>query len=217
MAMLPKYENALAARSVNPPNPPLTTELGTPRLVLRPPHTGDVAAIRHLVRENYEHLRPWKPASSPGEDLCSITGVSNTVLRHRRDWKRGTGYVFFLTRRASKSPFIGKIALSSVVRGALQSAYLGYWVDACAQGQGLATEGVAAAIDFGFGPLGLHRIQAAIMPKNSKSLRVIEKAGFRREGYAVRYLYIGGVWEDHVIFARTREEYELDRASNQIK
>ena len=69
------------------------------------------------------------------------------------------------------------------------------------------TEGIQAVLDFAFGPAGLHRVQAAIMPRNPRSLRVIEKLGFRREGYAERYLQIAGKWEDHVVFARTREEH----------
>jgi len=141
-----------------------------------------------------------------------MTEVSNAVLRQRGEWKRGSGYVFMLSFRASPGAFIGKIALSGVMRGAMLGAHLGYWMDVSAQGQGLATEGIGAVLDFAFGPLGLHRIQAAIMPKNPRSLHVIEKVGFRREGYAERYLRIAGLWEDHIIFARTREEHEVSRA-----
>ncbi|AKU95880.1 Ribosomal-protein-S5p-alanine acetyltransferase [Labilithrix luteola] len=181
----------------------------TPRLVLRPPRTGDVGEIRRLLRTNNEHLRPWNPAPPPGEDPSSITEVSKTVLRQRREWKRGSGYVFMVASREKMNTFIGKIALNGVMRGAMYGAYLGYWMDGNVLGQGLATEGIRAVLDFAFGPAGLHRIQAAIMPHNARSLRVIEKLGFRREGYAERYLQIAGRWEDHVLFARTREEHAL--------
>lgn len=187
--------------------PSLTTRLVTPRLVLRPPRTGDVAEIRRLMRANHEHLKPWNPAPPPGEDPSSITEVSKTVLRHRRDWKHGSSYIFMVAEREAPARFVGKIALNGVMRGAMWGAYLGYWMADDAQGKGLVTEGIGAVLDFAFGPANLHRIQAAIMPRNARSLRVIEKLGFRREGYAERYLQIAGNWEDHILFARTREEH----------
>jgi ribosomal-protein-alanine N-acetyltransferase len=187
--------------------PSLTTRLATKHLLLRPPRAGDVTEIRRLLRTNHEHLRPWNPAPPPGEDPSSITEVSNTVLRQRRDWKRGRGYVFMLAEREHPGTFIGKIALSGIMHGAMYSAYLGYWMAGDVQGRGLATEGIRAVLDFAFGPAGLHRVQAAIMPGNPRSLRVIEKLGFRREGYAERYLQIAGTWEDHLLFALTREEW----------
>lgn len=187
--------------------PSLTTRLVTPRLVLRPPRTGDVGEIRRVMRTNHEHLKPWNPAPPPGEDPSSITEVSKTVLRQRRDWKVGRGFVFMVAERDAPAVFIGKIALNGIMRGAMCSAYLGYWMAEGSQGKGLVTEAIGAVLDFAYGPAGLHRVQAAIMPRNEKSLRVIEKLAFRREGYAERYLQIAGKWEDHILFARTREEH----------
>jgi ribosomal-protein-alanine N-acetyltransferase len=187
--------------------PSLTTRLVTPRLVLRPPRTTDVTEIRRLLRANHEHLKPWNPAPPPGEDSSSITEVSKTVLRQRREWKLGRGFVFMVAEREHPTAFVGKIALSGIMRGAMHGAYLGYWMSSDTQGRGYVTEALAAVLDFGFGPAGLHRVQAAIMPRNARSLRVIEKLGFRKEGYAQRYLQIAGKWEDHEIYARTREEH----------
>jgi ribosomal-protein-alanine N-acetyltransferase len=187
--------------------PSLTTRLVTPRLVVRPPRTSDVVEIRRVLRANHEHLRPWNPAPSSNEDPSSITEVSKSVLRQRRDWKQGTGFVFMVAKREAPQGFIGKIALNGVMRGAMWGAYLGYWMAADEQGKGLVVEAIRAVLDFGFGPAGLHRLQAAIMPRNARSLRVIEKLGFRREGLAERYLQIAGKWEDHILFARTREEH----------
>lgn len=187
--------------------PSLSTRLVTERLVLRPPRTTDVGEIRRLLRANQRHLEAWNPAPPPGEDPTSITEVSKAVLRQRREWKHGRAFTFMMALRESPATFMGKIALSGILRGAMYGAYLGYWIDADHQGKGLVTEGIRAVLDFAFGPAGLHRVQAAIMPRNARSLRVIEKLGFRREGYAERYLQIAGAWEDHVIFARTREEH----------
>jgi ribosomal-protein-alanine N-acetyltransferase len=185
----------------------LSTRLVTDHLVLRPPRTGDVGELRRLLRQNQVHLKPWNPAPRPGDDPTSITEVSNAILRQRRDWKTGRAFTFMPSMRAEPGKFVGKVALSGVMRGAMHGAYLGYWMDAEHQSRGFCTEALRAVLDFAFGVAELHRIQAAIMPRNARSLRVIEKLGFRREGYAERYLQIDGRWEDHILFARTREEH----------
>ena len=189
--------------------PPLTTRLLTTRLLVRPPRAADVGEIRRVLRVNHEHLKPWNPAPPPGEDPTTLTEVSKSVVRQRRDWKHGAGFVFMVATRVRPERFIGKIALNGVMRGAMLGAYLGYWMTADEQSKGLATEAIGAVLDFAFNEAGLHRIQAAIMPRNARSLRVIEKLAFRREGYAERYLQIAGKWEDHILFARTREEHVL--------
>lgn len=189
-------------------SPSLTTRVVTARLTLRPPRSSDVAELRQLQRANLEHLRPWEPSGAPGEDPASLTAVTNRVMRQRRDWKRGDAYTLLLTLRAPGEPIIGRINLGGVLRGALQSAYVGYWIDRDHQKKGLMSEGVTGALAFAFGVAKLHRIQIAIMPKNGSSLRVMEKLGIRREGLAERYLQIAGSWEDHVIFAMTSDEWE---------
>jgi ribosomal-protein-alanine N-acetyltransferase len=163
--------------------------------------------MRRALRQNASHLRPWSVAPAPGEDAASLTAVSRQVLRHRREWKLGQAYVMLITPREDERTIIGRIALGGVLRGAFQNAYLGYWIDAERQGQGLMTEAVRAATTFGIESAGLHRVQAAVMPRNGASQRVLEKAGYRREGLALRYLCIAGAWEDHLIFATTAEEW----------
>jgi ribosomal-protein-alanine N-acetyltransferase len=186
---------------------PLSTRLVTDRLVLRPPRTADVPAMRAALRRNAAHLRPWSISPAPGEDTASLTSVSRAVLRHRGEWKAGQTYVFLITPREDDRSILGRIALGGLLRGAFQNAYLGYWIDAEHEGRGLMTEAVRAATSFAFGAAALHRVQAAVMPSNAGSQRVLEKAGYRREGLAARYLFIAGVWEDHVLFAMTAEEW----------
>jgi ribosomal-protein-alanine N-acetyltransferase len=195
--------------SVGPPwtVPSLATRIVTDRLVLRPARTSDVGEIRRALRANTEHLRPWSVAPAPGDDPSSLASVSRAVLRYRREWKRGQTFVLFASRREDERHIVGRIALGGILRGAFQNAYLGYWIDAGQQGQGLMTEAVRAATTFAFGVAALHRVQAAVMPSNKGSLRVLEKAGYRREGSAARYLCIAGAWEDHVLFAVTAEEW----------
>jgi ribosomal-protein-alanine N-acetyltransferase len=188
--------------------PLLSTRIVTERLILRPPRTSDVPEVRRALRANTAHLRPWSVAPAPGEDPASLTSVSRSVLRHRREWKRGQSFVLFVSPREDETRIIGRVALGGVLRGAFQNAYLGYWIDAEQQGRGLMTEAVRAATTFAFGMAALHRVQAAVMPANKASLRVLEKAGYRREGSAARYLCIAGAWEDHVLFAVTTEEWQ---------
>ncbi len=187
--------------------PPLTTRLLTERLVLRPPRTTDVPELRRALRANALHLRPWSSAPAPGEDPASLASVSRAVLRHRREWKRGQAFVLLVAMRNVEDRIVGRVALGGVLRGAFQNAYLGYWIDAKEQGRGLMPEAVCAATTFAFRSAGLHRVQAAVMPRNGRSLRVLEKLGYRREGLAERYLSIAGAWEDHVLFAVTAEEW----------
>ena len=101
--------------------------------------------------------------------------------------------------------------LSSVQRGPFQNAYVGYWVDERNAGQGYTPEAVVVAARYAFEDLGLHRLQIAIIPRNGPSRRVVEKLRLREEGVALRYLEINGVWEDHVRYAITAEEWDARR------
>ena len=187
--------------------PSLSTRIVTDRLALRPPRTSDVPEMRRALRQNAAHLQPWSVAPVPGEDATSLTSVSRAVLRHRKEWKQGQAYVLVITRRDDDRTILGRLALGGVLRGAFQNAYLGYWIDAKHQGEGLMTEAVRAATSFALASVGLHRVQAAVMPRNGASQRVLDKVGYRREGLAARYLCIAGAWEDHLIFAVTAEEW----------
>jgi len=187
--------------------PSLSTRIVTERLALRPPRTSDVPEMRRALRHNAAHLKPWSVAPVPGEDATSLTSVSRAVLRHRKEWKHGQAFVLLITRRDDDRIILGRLALGGVLRGAFQNAYLGYWIDVERQGEGLMTEAVRAATAFALTSVGLHRVQAAVMPRNGASQRVLDKVGYRREGLAQRYLCIAGAWEDHLIFAVTAEEW----------
>jgi ribosomal-protein-alanine N-acetyltransferase len=189
------------------PLAPLTTWLETPRLVLRPPERGDAPALRALTARNAEHLRPWSPAPAPGRDPLAPGELRAQIERQRDEWLQDRTYAFLLERRGTGA-LLGRMTISQVVRGPMQSANLGYWIDQDHQGDGLTTEAAREALRFAFGPLRLHRIQAGTLPHNEASQRVLARVGFRREGYAERYLQIAGRWQDHVLFAVTTEDLE---------
>lgn len=189
------------------PRIPLTSEVvTTERLVLRAPRHGDIGHYRHALRINREHLASWLPAPLPGSDPTSLTAVSRNVIANLREWKRGEAFCWLMFDKGGDDQVIGRIRVGGVMRGAFQSAYVGYWMAEQHQGRGLMTEAVRAITRYCFETIGLHRLQAAIMPNNPASMRVIEKARYRREGIAQRYLQIAGRWEDHVLFAITAEE-----------
>ena len=129
--------------------------------------------------------------------------------RAEAEREAGVAYGFAIVEGSSPRPIVGIVTLSMVVRAAWQNGNLGYWVLESRGRRGYATEAVRLVLAFAFDTLALHRVQAGVMPRNLRSIRVLEKNGFRREGLAERYLRIAGRWEDHVIFAITSEEWAV--------
>jgi [ribosomal protein S5]-alanine N-acetyltransferase len=188
-----------------------TTILTGPRVELRPLRGGDFDAWRDVRMRSRAWLEPWEPLADPG----SPDPVADPEAFRARcgAWERqrhfDTAYGFGLFLQDGS--LIGEVSLGSVQRGPFQSAFVGYWVDALHAGQGLIPEGVAVILRYGFEELHLHRIEAAIVPRNRASRRVAEKLGLRDEGLSVRFLQIRGVWEDHVRYAITSEEWRTRR------
>lgn len=190
--------------------PSVSTRLESERLVLRPLVPADIPALYRALRRNADHLRPVSPAPLPEDRRVTLALATREVQRWRTLWRRGDTFALYIypreEDRGARTRIIGRVSLNRVTRGAFQNCYLGYFIDKDEQGKGLMTEAVRCALRFAFGPLGLHRVQAAIMPRNSASQRVADRCGFRKEGLARRYLQIAGQWEDHELFALTAEE-----------
>ncbi|MDQ4132379.1 MAG: GNAT family N-acetyltransferase [Actinomycetota bacterium] len=176
------------------------------RVTLRPLVTTDFDQWRDVRRRNKAWLLKWEPRPS-SDQLDDTTDRSAFAARcgaREREWQLGSGYGFgiFIGDRLA-----GEINLSGVQRGPFQNAYVGYWIDEAQAGQGLVPESLTVLARFAFEDVGLHRLQVAIIPRNAASRRVVEKLGLRDEGVAVRYLAINGVWEDHIRYAITAEEW----------
>ncbi|HLH99698.1 MAG TPA: GNAT family protein [Acidimicrobiales bacterium] len=175
-------------------------------MVLRPLTVGDFEAWREVRIRSRDWLVKWEPRPLPGQpDATADRRVFAARCGAReRERQLGSGYGFgmFVGGR-----FVGEINLSSVQRGPYQNAYVGYWIDEAMAGNGYTPEAFVVLSKFAFEDLALHRLQASIIPRNSASRRVAEKLGLRNEGIAVRYLEINGVWEDHVRYAITSEEW----------
>ena len=177
------------------------------RVLLRPLSPADFPAWQEVRRRNNGWLTPWEPARTPGmpDVVESREAFAMRCSARERERQLGTGFGFglFVAGR-----FAGEINLSSVQRGPFQSAYVGYWIDEGQAGKSLTPEGLVLVIRFAFDQLHLHRVQISIIPRNHRSRRVVEKLKLRDEGIALRYLEINGVWEDHVRYAITLEEWQ---------
>jgi len=187
----------------------MTTLFGQ-RILLRPLVAADWPAWREVRRRNADWLTKWEPQRVHGQP-DTVEDKDAFAVRcsaRQRERQLGTAYCFGIF---VDGDFAGEINLSAVQRGPFQSAYIGYWIDEKHAGQGYTPEAVAVLACHAFEELHLHRIQIAIIPRNGASRRVMEKLGIREEGLAERYLEINGVWEDHIRFAMTVEEWDERR------
>ena len=177
--------------------PPAALELGRRVFIyaLTARHRDELIALMKVSRRA---LSPWvaPPASRAAFDA---------YLRRSR---RPTERAFLVCRREDRA-IIGVINVSQIFYGNFRSAYLGYYAGAPFMGQGYMSEGLRLVLRHAFGTLGLHRLEAACLPHNGPSARVLEKSGFRREGTARRYLKINGVWQDHLLFALLQDDVRL--------
>ena len=148
-----------------------------------------------LVRDSRKLHHPWAYPPERGDQFDEL------VARARRE-----DVVTLLGRRTSDQALFGVFTISQIVRGAFQSAYLGYYGHAGYAGQGYMRAALEQVLDHAFGPLALHRIEANIQPGNEPSAALARGAGFRLEGFSPRYLLIGGRWRDHERYAITAEE-----------
>jgi [ribosomal protein S5]-alanine N-acetyltransferase len=173
-------------------------ELRGARIELRHLVDGDASTLLDFMRANRRFLEQWEPERE--DEFFTLEAQREDIAAAAADALADRRHAFGVFVDAE---LVGRIALNQIFRGVFQNAYLGYSIGERWNGRGLATEAVGVAVEFALGDLGLHRVQAAVMPRNAGSIRVLEKNGFREEGYAVGYLCINGVWEDHRIFART--------------
>lgn len=180
------------------------------RVLLRPLTTSDFPAWSEVRRRNRDWLTPWEPTrpASQVDPADSRDAFAARCGIRERERANGTGYSFGLFVDAS---FAGEVNLANVQRGPIQTGTVGYWIDQQRAGHGYVAEGVVVLMRYAFDELRLHRLEVCIVPRNTNSRRVMEKLQLRDEGVAVRMLEINGVWEDHMRFAMTTEEWRERR------
>ncbi|MBB6012220.1 ribosomal-protein-alanine N-acetyltransferase [Aquamicrobium lusatiense] len=180
-----------------------TPELEGDKVRLRMPQASDYREWAELRAISRAFLEPWEPRWMPDEFERSAWRLR--INHYRRDYAQGAAMAFFMYERGH-GRLVGGITLGNIRHGVSKSAQIGYWIGQPYAGQGLMTDAVKTLSRFAFGELTLHRIEAACIPENSRSIRVLEKAGFRREGLLRSYLRINGVWQDHYLYARIADD-----------
>lgn len=180
------------------------------RVVLRPLVPQDFPGWSEVRRRNGEWLTNWEPARQvhhPDPEINRDIFAARCGARER-ERHAGSQFAFGIFVDGA---FAGEVNLNNVVRGAFQSATIGYWIDKSRAGHSYMSEAVLTLAQYAFESLNLHRLEICIIPRNTNSRRVVEKINLRNEGIAERFLEINGVWEDHVRYGITIEEWHERR------
>ncbi len=177
--------------------------------MLRPLAANDFRSWSEVRRRNEEWLTVGNGAARPTSSIRPPTAVRSRRVAEQRDRDRaaGSAYQFglFVDQQVA-----GEVNLNNVIRGAMQSGTIGYWIDQRHAGHSYVAEAVVVVLQFAFEQLMLHRVEICIVPRNARSRRIMEKLAIREEGLAQRYLEINGTWEDHIRYGMTVEEW-IDR------
>ena len=175
------------------------------RVYLRPPTMQDYAAWAELRALSRQHLTPWEPQWA--RDELTRSSFRRRLKAAQREMRDDLSYSYLIF---AETPLrlVGGLNISNVRRGIAQAASIGYWIGAPYAGRGLMTDAVRAVAPFAFNSLRLHRLEAACLPTNVASMRVLEKAGFRLEGQARQYLKIDGRWQDHNLYALLHDDLQ---------
>jgi ribosomal-protein-alanine N-acetyltransferase len=181
-----------------PSEPPSRPLIRTPNLYLRAPQASDHAAWAVLRMESREFLTPWEPTWN--EDDLTRASFRLRAKRAAREISTDEAYSLFIFETGTET-LLGGLTLGLIRRGVAQACTLGYWMGRRHAGKGHMTEAVRGAVRFAFSDLALHRVEAACLPNNEPSRRLLERVGFQHEGLARAYLKINGNWADHLLYA----------------
>ena len=174
------------------------------RTYLRRPVARDAERFLSAVDASRRLHGAWVSAPATRADFRSYLSRFGKPVR-------GAQHLGFVAATVEDDALVGVLNLSEIVRGSFESAYLGYYAFAPFAGRGYMTEALALLLDAAYGDVGLHRVEVNIQPNNVRSLALIERIGFTREGYSRRYVKIGGRWRDHVRFAMLAEDWPASR------
>ncbi len=182
------------------------SRLVTARLLLQAPDAALAPEVLDFLWRNQAHFARWDPPAPA--DFFTLRLQRARLLRGMQEFRAGTAVRYWLRLREDPAGVVGQVHFSSIVRGAFQSAMLGYQIDQALEGQGLMREALQAGIAEMFSPrVHLHRLQAAHRPENSRSAAVLAALGFERIGVSRDYLFIDGAWRDHVLNALVNRQF----------
>jgi ribosomal-protein-alanine N-acetyltransferase len=160
----------------------------------------DSKRLEQLILGNREWLRPWEATNPEGPNSFDVRRQLRGLLRQMDEQISLPFVVEF------DGEVVGQLNVANILYGSVSSAVIGYWIAPEVAGRGVMTTAVGLVCDYLFNVVGLHRIEIAIRPENSASLRIVEKLGFRFEGLRERFIHINGAWRNHYVFALTHEE-----------
>lgn len=194
----------------HPSRPTPSIRLRGRRVALRPLVADDFAQWSEVRKHNSSWLLPWEPSRQPTspDPAYDREAFATRCMARDRDRQAGVSFAFGL---CVNEAVVGEVNLNAVVRGAQQTGTIGYWIDRRFAGHSYVAEAVVVLAQFAFEELRLHRLEVCIVPRNDNSRRVMEKLQIREEGIAQRFLEIDGVWEDHVRYGFTVEEFAVRR------
>lgn len=175
-----------------------TVALESETHLLRLPRFADYRQWYPLRSESRRFLEPWEPTWR--NDELTESSFRARVVRNEQEFASGQALPLFLFLKAEQQ-LLGGLTIGYIRRGASQCCMVGYWMGERHAGCGHMLSALKLAIPYIFGELQLHRIEAACIPDNERSIRLLEKAGFQREGYLREYLKINGEWRDHVMYS----------------
>ncbi len=173
-------------------------------LILEPPTIGHFDRWLEVRTQSADFLQPWEP-QWPKDDLSRI-GYRRRLAIYQRHRQANWGRTFFIINQNTHA-LLGGLSLTRITRGKSRSATLGYWMGVNHANCGTMQRAVPALLAFGFNDLKLHRIEAASLPRNERSIHLLEKCGFQREGYAREFMEINGTREDHVLYGILKQDF----------
>ncbi len=172
-------------------------------LVMRMPQMDDFDQWQSLRQQSKEFLQPWEPLWSPAD--YSKASFRQRIKRYQAELKSGRSVSLFLFTD-NGAVLVGGLTLANIRRGVAQSCTLGYWMGEPYAGRGIMKQAAKLAIRYVFVDLKLHRLEAAAIEKNLRSIMLLEKCGFKFEGIVRKYLKINGVWQDHRLYAMLADD-----------
>jgi ribosomal-protein-alanine N-acetyltransferase len=190
---------------------PEAVELENDRYLLRLPRYQDFNQWHRLRAESRKFLEPWEPTWR--RDELTEGAYRARVVRGKQEYTSGQAVPLFIFLKGDMT-LVGGVTIGYIRRGAAQSCMIGYWMGERYAGQGHMFAALQLVIPYIFAGLELHRIEAACIPDNARSIRLLEKAGFQQEGYLRGYLKINGQWHDHVMFSRLATDTDKGRITD---
>lgn len=179
-------------------------------LYLRAPTERDWRAYAELRAASRQFLEPWEPTWPA--DALTRESFQRRLTRYATDWRADAGYTFLIFRR-SDNAVLGGVSVSNIRRGVAQAGTLGYWMGKEHAGKGTMTQALGLVLGFCFDELGLHRVEAACLPSNEASQKLLRRCCFNEDGFARKYLKIRGEWHDHMLFSLLSEDRQAPTRS----